>query len=148
MNSSLRHWTFLVGYWIFRCPVRPFRPSPVHQRVAFLSPLAIDEAVHFHQRIRTAGLPFGAVIVNRMHEVPPEATTEGLEDLVGETLARRVESNLNDYRRLAERDRANVEALRRRVGRKPMIEVPELDEEVHDLGGLARVNEYLFAAER
>ena len=28
-----------------------------------------------------------------------------------------------------------------------MIEVPELDDDVHDLDGLRRMNEYLFAAE-
>jgi anion-transporting ArsA/GET3 family ATPase len=107
---------------------------------------AIDEAVHFHQRIRKAGLPFGAVIVNRMHEVAPGATTKGLAEVLGEGLASRIESNLDDYRRLAERDRANVDVLRRRVGRKPMIEVPELDDEVHDLEGLGRMDEHLFGA--
>ena len=79
---------------------------------------SMDEAVHFHQRIRAAELPFGAFIVNRMHEVPPDATTEGLDELVGGALARSIEANLNDYRRLAERDRANVEVLRRRVGQR------------------------------
>jgi hypothetical protein len=105
---------------------------------------AIDEAIFFHHRILDGGLPFGAVIANRVHEVARDATTEGLAELLGEELARRVERNLDDYRRLAERDHANLALLRRRLGRKPMIEVPELDDEVHDLDGLRRLGEYLF----
>jgi anion-transporting ArsA/GET3 family ATPase len=109
---------------------------------------AIDEVVYFHHRILDAGFPFGAVIVNRVHRVQHGATTEGLAELVGEGLASKVERNLGDHRRLAERDHANLEVVRRRLGRKPMIEVPELDDEVHDLDGLRRINEYLFGAAR
>jgi anion-transporting ArsA/GET3 family ATPase len=107
---------------------------------------AIDEAVYFHHRILDAGLPFGAVVANRVHQVPPGATTRGLAELVGERLAGKVERNLDDHRRLAERDHANLDLVRRRLGRKPMIEVPELDDEVHDLDGLRRVAEHLFDA--
>ena len=53
--------------------------------------------------------------------------------------------NLEDHRRLAERDAPNVERLRKQLGRKPMIKVPELPGDVHDLAGLAEMNEYLFA---
>jgi anion-transporting ArsA/GET3 family ATPase len=105
---------------------------------------AIEEAVYFHHRIRQAGLPFGAVIVNRMHEVGPDASTEGLAELLGESLSRRIESNLDDYRRLAERDHANVDLLRRRLRRRSMIEVPELDDQVQDLDGLRRMGRHLF----
>jgi hypothetical protein len=46
---------------------------------------------------------------------------------------------------LAERDRQNLDALRRRLGRKPLIEVPLLEGDVHDLDGLRRMGEHLFA---
>ena len=39
---------------------------------------------------------------------------------------------------------ATSTGLRRRLGRKPMIEVPQLDDDVHDLDGLRRMDEYLF----
>ena len=42
------------------------------------------------------------------------------------------------------RTAANLADLRRRLGRKPMIEVPHLDDDVHDLDGLRRMDEYLF----
>jgi hypothetical protein len=88
--------------------------------------------------------PFGAVIVNRVHTVGKDATTEGLAELLGEELARDVERNLDDYRRLAKNDRAHLDAPRRRLDRRPMVEIPDLDEEEHDLDGLRRVEEYRF----
>jgi anion-transporting ArsA/GET3 family ATPase len=107
---------------------------------------AMDEAVFFHRRLREQDLPFGGVVVNRMHALPGTDPPDGeLAALVGDELAAKVERNLGDYRRLAERDRANIERLRERLGRTPMIEVPHLDDDVHDLDGLARMNRYLFA---
>jgi anion-transporting ArsA/GET3 family ATPase len=106
---------------------------------------AIEEAGWFHHRLLDSGLPFAGTVVNRVH---PLAGVDGgspdLEPLLGEELARKVERNLDDYRRLAERDRENLELLRKRLKRKPLLPVPELDEDVHDLAGLARMNDHLF----
>jgi anion-transporting ArsA/GET3 family ATPase len=105
---------------------------------------AIEEAGYFHHRLLDSGLPFVGAVVNRVQ--PPEVDGDpGLGRLLGEALARKVERNLEDYRRLAERDQANLAGLRKRLGRKPMIQVPQLDEEVNDLPSLARMNEHLFA---
>ena len=59
-------------------------------------------------------------------------------------LARRVARTFEEQRRLAAQDRKNLTALKKRLGRKPMIEVPHLDDDVHDLDGLRRMDEYLF----
>jgi anion-transporting ArsA/GET3 family ATPase len=109
---------------------------------------AIEEAVYFHHRLADSGMPFGAAIVNRMRRAPA-ATVDGqllgeVEELLGERLGRKVARNMEDYARLAERDRLNVERLREKLGRKPMIAVPDLDPDVHDIEGLARMNEHLF----
>ena len=49
--------------------------------------------------------------------------------------------------RLAERDRENVDAPRARAAAgEPICWCRYLDEDVHDVAGLERVNEYLFAA--
>ena len=48
-------------------------------------------------------------------------------------------------RRLADRDQANLDLLRRRLGRTPLIEVPHLPDDVHDLAGLRLMDGYLFA---
>jgi anion-transporting ArsA/GET3 family ATPase len=109
---------------------------------------AVEEAAFFHHRLLDAGLPFSGAIVNRMHELDgagSERVAAEVEELVGEPLARKVVRNLEDYRRLAKRDRQNLDELRKKLGRKPMITVPHLDDDVHDLEGLARMNEYLFA---
>ncbi len=107
---------------------------------------AVDEAVFFHHRLQDAGMPFGAAVVNRMHELPAKGNgvAEEVSGLLGPELGRRVASNLEDYRRLAERDRLSLETLRERLGRKPMIEVPDMEDDIHDLAGLTRMGEYLF----
>jgi len=105
---------------------------------------AISEATAFHHRLLDTGLPFSGVVVNRVHVVGGDATTEGLAGPAGPELTRKVADSLADNRRLAEGDHANLQVLKRRLGRKPMIEVPELDEEVHDLEGLQRVGGHLF----
>ena len=46
---------------------------------------------------------------------------------------------------LAERDRENMALLTERLDEDCVLEVPYLDEDVHDIGGLAQVNRYLFA---
>ena len=107
---------------------------------------AVDEAVFFHHRLQDAGMPFGAAVVNRMHELPAKGNgvADEVEDLLGPELGRKVASNLEDYRRLAERDRLSLETLRKRLGRKPMIEVPDMEDDIHDLEGLTAMGEFLF----
>ena len=112
---------------------------------------SIDEAVFFHERLREAGMPFSAAVVNRMRSgfngrTPgAEKVERELAGLVGEPLARKVARNWEDYRILAERDELNVGRLAGELRGEPLIEVPQLDDDVHDLGGLARMNEHLFA---
>src|SRR3954451_4853166 len=127
------------------------------RRTAFLlvtSPRrdAIDEAIFFRRRLRDSRMPFGAAIVNRVHEGIHEIAGGGdvVDDLVallGPKLGRRVASNFGDYRRIGERDRANVERLAAELRGDPLIQVPLFDDDVHDLTGLAAVAEYLFAEE-
>jgi anion-transporting ArsA/GET3 family ATPase len=104
---------------------------------------AVEEATYFHHRLLDAGLPFSGVVVNCMH--PPVPDDGELGSLVDGELAAKVAASLADQRTLAERDRVNLRGLQARMGRKPMVKVPELDQEVHDLPGLGRLNEYLFA---
>jgi anion-transporting ArsA/GET3 family ATPase len=112
----------------------------------------IDEAVYFHRKLVEAKLPFGGVIVNKVH-YPAEKLRGEVEDLPGalaeklgdEDLGRRVAANFSDYQALAERDARNIEHLAREMRATGVIRVPYLDEDVHDLAGLAQINRYLFA---
>jgi anion-transporting ArsA/GET3 family ATPase len=112
----------------------------------------ITEAVYFHRKLVEAQLPFGGVIVNKVHyesELPPYE--KGLERqlaaaLDDDDLARRVIENFDDYRALAARDQDNIKRLTAEMRARLVIQVPYLDTDVHDLAGLMRINEYLFAA--
>jgi anion-transporting ArsA/GET3 family ATPase len=112
------------------------------------TPEAVEEAIFFHHRLLDSGLPFGGAIVNRVHEVGDGAGHGGPEtevrELVGDRLAGKVLRTLEDYRRLAERDRRGVEHLRESLGRKPLLCVPHFDDDVHDIAGLVHMNRYLF----
>ena len=113
---------------------------------------AIDEAIFFRRRLRKSRMPFGAAIVNRVHEGIHE-TANGddvvgdLVALLGEKLGRKVARNFDDYRRIGDRDRANVERLAAELRGDPLVAVPLLDDDVHDLAGLAAIAGHLFAEE-
>jgi anion-transporting ArsA/GET3 family ATPase len=113
----------------------------------------IDEAVYFHRKLVEAKLPFGGVIVNKVH-YPAERLRGDGEDLPAalaqrlgdEDLAQRVAANFADYQALAERDARNIDRLAAELRTKGVIRVPYLDEDVHDLAGLGEINRYLFAS--
>jgi len=112
----------------------------------------ISEAVYFHRKLVEARLPFGGVIVNKVHYIGDDPSGDGedlrraLGELLGEgDLSDRVAANLADYRALAERDAANIDHLAAELQTQSVIRVPYLDEDVHDLAGLAEINRYLFA---
>jgi len=112
----------------------------------------IDEAVYFHRKLVEAKLPVGGVIVNKVH-YETEADLEGgeVEDDLGgvldDDLAQRVADNFADYQALAQRDARNIDHLAQELNARRVIRVPYMDEDVHDLGGLLKINRYLFATE-
>jgi anion-transporting ArsA/GET3 family ATPase len=113
----------------------------------------VDEAVYFHRKLVEAKLPFGGVIVNKVHYPADELHGEATDNLAAalaeklgdEDLARRVAANFSDYQALAERDARNIDRLAAELRTSGVIRVPCLDEDVHDLAGLAEINRYLFA---
>jgi anion-transporting ArsA/GET3 family ATPase len=119
---------------------------------------AIDEAIFFWRRLVEAELPFGGVIVNKVH--PDHIADDRHRDVhalrraaatqlsaagVEPTLAARTCDAFIAYQALAERDSANVAGLLRRLGPEPVLQIPYLDGDVHDLHGLERLDEHLFA---
>jgi anion-transporting ArsA/GET3 family ATPase len=112
----------------------------------------IDEAIWMRRMLEENGLPFAGVIVNRFHH-----------DLLGDTelgelsdelakglrpeLAARVAQNLVDYHLLARRDELGFERLAAELDGRPLLAVPQLDGEVHDIEGLLQIHRYLFASE-
>ncbi|MEA2275791.1 MAG: hypothetical protein QOC78_751 [Solirubrobacteraceae bacterium] len=102
----------------------------------------VEEAVYLHRRLAESGMPFGGVVVNRVHTAAPADVDLGPE--LGEALAARVAHSAHELAALAERDAAAVADLLETLGDPPSILVPELDDEVHDVDGLARVRAHLF----
>jgi len=111
----------------------------------------IEEAIFFRRKLEEAGMPFGGVIVNRVHheigDPDPASVERELAAELGAPLAAKVAANLAEYHVLAARDAAGIERLRRALGRHPMLRVPQFDADVHDVEGLLRIHRYLFATQ-
>jgi anion-transporting ArsA/GET3 family ATPase len=126
---------------------------------------SIEEGLYFLRRLKEARLPFGGVVVNKVHPdyIKGTGRKERRADLVGHDLrdglarsfdgtpgaaelAAKVADNFEHYHVLAERDRENMELLTRRLQDDCVLEVPSFDEDVHDIAGLERINRYLFAS--
>ena len=122
------------------------------------SPLAIEEALFFHQRLSEAAMRVSGVVVNGVYLDPGESpgTTTNLAKDLGQHLAEsavtkeqamrwihRLRRALDDERKRADADRQQAERLRQRVGDTPYVEVPAMETDVHDLTALATVGSYL-----
>ena len=113
---------------------------------------SIDEAIWFGQRLESDGLPFAGVIVNRVHhdllgDREPNEVGEALAKTLAPSLAGRVADNFRDYHVLATRDDHNLARLAAELGDQRLLLVPQLDDDVHDVEGLARIHRYLFASQ-
>jgi anion-transporting ArsA/GET3 family ATPase len=113
--------------------------SPQHEPV--------EEAIYFHRKLSDARMPFGGIVVNRVHEAPAEVDGDlpELAEKLGDKLAARVGTSAREVAALAERDEDRIAHLTSELGDPPTIVVPELHDDVHDVEGLARVREYLYA---
>jgi anion-transporting ArsA/GET3 family ATPase len=133
------------------------RPDAGFVLVSSPSPLAVDEVLAFHRRLRAEGMPIAGLVVNRLTEDlwPGEAPLPGPDDLlpalrsfpVGSTagagaVAGRLAAGLADHQALVRGERAAIaRLLAERVGACAMV--PRLPADVHDLAGLARLAERL-----
>ncbi len=127
-------------------------PTTAFVLVTSAQRVPIDEAIWFRRTLEQSGLPFAGVVVNRVHhdmlgDSEPDDLSEALSQTIEPELARAVAQNFHDYHVLARRDRHNIARLRSELDGRPLLLVPQLDDDVHDLEGLARVRRYLFASD-
>jgi anion-transporting ArsA/GET3 family ATPase len=113
---------------------------------------SVDEAIWFGERLASDGLPFAGVIVNRVHhdllgDREPRELGAALAGTLTPSLAGRVADNFRDYHVLATRDDHNLARLGTRLDTRRLLLVPQLDGDVHDIEGLARIHQYLFASQ-
>ncbi len=106
----------------------------------------VEEAIYFHRKLEEAGMPFGGMVVNRVHAITQsngEAPAELVAEL-GEELAERVADSAREQAALAARDHAAIDHLEAALHSPPTVRVPELEDDVHDIDGLAQVRAHLF----
>ena len=88
-----------------------------------------------------------ALIVNRMHphfsDASPTAMHERARTFEGTDLGG-LYANLGDFLQVASNEEANLAGLAHKVSPAPVIRVPFLQTDVHDLVGLAEIARHLF----
>jgi anion-transporting ArsA/GET3 family ATPase len=108
---------------------------------------SVEEADFFARRLADGGLDVAALIVNRMHPSFGDGSAEEAraeaERWAGTTLGG-LWANLADFRQIAAHEEAQLGGLTARVAPAPVVRVPVLHSDVHDLGGLADVAVHIF----
>ena len=111
-------------------------------------PAPSQEALFLAERLRSADMAVGALVINRVqpHSGPLPADAGALARRLGGALAARVLSAASAEAERAARDAVAVRRLRSALSGTPAFVVEELDEDVHDAAGLARVAARLLPA--
>lgn len=114
----------------------------------------VDEAVFFHSKLVEQEMNFGGAVVNRVRyrlgtrkPVIKDLTAKIDEEIGNPELAGEIARNLAEYDVLAQRDAKNISRLGEALEGEPVIRIPYLDTDVHDIEGLSKINEFLFTDE-
>jgi anion-transporting ArsA/GET3 family ATPase len=105
-------------------------------------PDTVEEAGWFADKLNESGLAVEGLVVNRVHPSFGPAVTLP-ESPKGCVLAELV-ANLEDQRAVNARDERTVAEIVTAVAPSPVVRVPLLDIDVHDLHGLGLVADHLF----
>jgi anion-transporting ArsA/GET3 family ATPase len=114
---------------------------------------SVTEAFFFASRLEESGLPFGALVVNRVHprysdgvEARPRqiAKLEAGND-TSRLLAKLIH-NEQEFRKIVRSEEKNLVQLAQRIPRHRWVRVPYLDKEAVDLQGLAAIAAQLFSS--
>ncbi len=105
---------------------------------------AVAEAIYFGDRLRESSGEVAALVVNRMFPnfgpVPPGLEGADQPDPGVAALG----TNLRELDRVADREEQHVDALTDHLPGAPVIRVPFLPDDVHDLDGLTEMGKWLF----
>lgn len=114
---------------------------------------AVKEATFFASRLNESGLPFGALVVNRVHpkigdgiDAKPRQLSrleKGGEDA---RLLAKLLDNEESFMRVVRLEEENLASLSKKIPRHRWVRVPYLEQEAVDFAGLAEIAEQLFAA--
>jgi anion-transporting ArsA/GET3 family ATPase len=113
---------------------------------------AVAEATFFAGRLNEAHLPFGALIVNRVHPRFGDGVGAKARQITrlkqggerSEQLARLLEVE-SAFMKVVRAEEENLKGLARKVPRHRWVRVPYLEKEAVDFGGLVEIADRLFA---
>ena len=114
---------------------------------------AVAEATFFAARLNESGLPFGALVVNRVHpahgdeiDVKPKQLSK--LETGGDTsrLLAKLLENHQAFMRVVRLEEENLGALARKIPRHRWARVPYLEREAVDFPGLVAISDQLFDA--
>jgi anion-transporting ArsA/GET3 family ATPase len=112
---------------------------------------SVSEAMFFASRLNESGLPFGALVVNRVHpvygdEITVRARQLGKLESSGSTgrMLTKMLRNQAAFMRVVESERANLATLARKIPRHRWVWVPYLEREAIDFVGLSAIADRLF----
>ena len=113
--------------------------------VAGPQPQALEEALFFHHRLVEKRMSFVAFLVNRVHTDPARerGARRGGRAVMAPELGALLTTTLREQQVLARVERRAVARLEVDTRERPVL-VPELDQDVHDLRGLAAFSELVF----
>ncbi|HUS31699.1 MAG TPA: ArsA-related P-loop ATPase [Kofleriaceae bacterium] len=132
--------------------------------VASPEPMAVREALFFHERLVEASMPFVGFVVNKVHPALPIRADEptlaaalgahpgvaalGISGTTRTMTAHALFAAHGELETLAEADRAAIAQLRSAGGANTLlIEVPLMRDDVHDVSRLVGLERYLLGAE-
>ena len=119
-------------------------PSTGFVLVAGPQPQALEEALYFHRRLVEKRLGFVAFVVNRVHVDPARGRRErGPRARVAAPLAAKLAETLREQQVLARVERQAIARLEVDARERAVL-VPELEQDVHDLRGLAAFAELVL----
>ena len=113
--------------------------------VAGPQPQALEEALFFHHRLVEKRMSFVAFLVNRVHTDPARerGARRGGRAVMAPELGALLTTTLREQQVLARVERRAVARLEVDTRERPVL-VPELEQDVHDLRGLAAFAELVF----
>jgi anion-transporting ArsA/GET3 family ATPase len=126
------------------------RPDVGFVIVASPTSAAVDEALAFHERLHAESMPIAGMVVNRVtpslwrppRPVPTAAELAAAAPALDGALAERLAAALAEHELLAAADEEAVATVTEPL-EAPHAVVPRIEGEVNDLGGLARIAEWL-----
>jgi anion-transporting ArsA/GET3 family ATPase len=114
---------------------------------------SVNEATFFASRLNEANLPFGALVVNRVHPRYGDPITVRARQMArlehgGENarLLAKLLENDEAFMRVVELEESNLNKLARKIPRHRWVRVPYLEREAVDFAGLSAIADQLFAA--